>query len=148
MNTNVNLVLKFLVAAAAVVSFGGALYAADGGGADGYSLDRSTIAHLGDGNKSIWIQREYAGEISLGVDPETGARIYPHRSVRVLYSVDCAKGKLNMTAWKLFSQPGGQGAVVWMDQLEGPLAERRYVPRSEEERSVVGEVCDNNLAGF
>jgi hypothetical protein len=106
-------------------------------------LDRSSIASMG---KALTVQvlRSYDEVVSFGTDPETGAVLYPHRSVKVQYLADCAMRKVALDAWVLYSGNLGDGKVVWMDQHSGPAA---YAdPASREERYALAAACATEAA--
>ena len=75
-------------------------------------IDRSSVTDLS-GKKTVWVLRNYAETINLGVDPVTGAPWYPHRSVKVMYSVDCSAGQVAVSAWQMYNGNFANGEVVW-----------------------------------
>ena len=127
---------KLLIATAVVLS--PAAYAApdwvqmaDASSGSTY-LDRSSITAAG---KALTVQvlRSYDEVVSFGTDPETGTVVYPHRSAKVQYLVDCGMRKVALDAWMLYSGNLGDGKIVWADQHTGPAtyadaadAEQRY----------------------
>ncbi len=84
-------------------------------------LDRSSITVAGTA-VTLQVLRSYDEQITLGVDPATGADLYPHRSAKVQYRVNCAARKVALDAWVLYSGNLGDGRVMWMDQQTGPAA--------------------------
>jgi hypothetical protein len=109
------------------------------------ALNRSSIADVGRGDKSVWIQRNYDELISLGVDTATGLELYPHRSVQIQYVVNCAQYKLGMVSWKMFSGVNSQGTLVWAAESQGSDASYRHRPSGEEEKSVTANVCGSSV---
>ena len=88
--------------------------------------------------------RSYEETITLGNDPVTGDEMYAHRSVKVTYQVDCAKGMIAMSGWKMFEGTHGNGNVVWADQTWG---KQRFIKTNDAEtRSVVRSTCATNTA--
>ncbi|UCD68119.1 MAG: hypothetical protein JSW48_15265 [Betaproteobacteria bacterium] len=81
-------------------------------------LDKASVAKHGDFMRAD-VLRNYDEVITLGNDPVTGADMYPHRSVKVTYHVDCGSGMVAMTSWKMFEGSLGNGEVVWADKLWG-----------------------------
>jgi hypothetical protein len=149
MKTALNMTLKTLIATSVFASLNSPVLAGDASQvtiAPDVTLYSSSIASIGPGNKSAWIQRNYPATITLGEDTETGAPIYPHQSVQIQYAIDCAKNKLNIVAWKMFSQANSNGPLVWANRLEGAEANYRYAPGTEEEISVAITVCGASVA--
>jgi hypothetical protein len=109
------------------------------------SKNRTSIADVGSGDKSVWIQRKYGKPISLGVDTQTGKDIYLHLSVQVHYVVNCAQHQLNITSWKLFAGANSQGEVVWADSIPSADADYRYQPFGDEEKSVAESICGSTV---
>ena len=102
------------------------------------------------GDKSVWIQRNYDKQISLGVDTQTqtGQEIYPLRSVQLRYVVNYAQNKLNIVSFKLFGGTSSQGSLVWSDETQGADADYRYSPMSAEENSVTANVCGSSVGSL
>jgi len=109
------------------------------------TINRTSIANAGQGEKSVWIQRNYENRISLGANTQTGQDIYPHQSVQIQYAVNCAKSKLNMMSWKMFSDANATGDLVWASEVPSADAAYRYSPGTEEEKSVVASLCGTTL---
>jgi hypothetical protein len=109
------------------------------------SMNRASIADAGRGEKGVTIQRNYDEQINLGMDPNTGTGIYPHRSVEVQYVVNCAQNKLNIVSMKLFSGTNLRGVVVAADETPAVDAGYRYRPMSAEEKSVAASLCGTNI---
>lgn len=105
------------------------------------SMNRASIANAGESDMSVWIQRNYEQQITLGTDPQSGQELYRHRSVQIQYVVNCRQNKLNIVSWKLFSGNDSQGAVVLADQAHAVDAAYRYSPMSAEEKSVAANLC-------
>jgi len=146
---NTNMTLNSLIAAAALSALSSALVAEETywvALSSDVTMNRASIANAGHGDKSVWIQRSYDQQISLGEDTQSGEEIYPHQSVQIRYVVDCAQNKLNMVAWKMFSGANSQGNLVWESGVQGDDAAYRYSPGTEEERSVAFEICGSSVA--
>lgn len=101
-------------------------------------VDRGSIGAGKDG-MSVWVLRSYGERVALGRDPVTGKDIYPHRSVKVRYMVQCNSGKVAMDRWAMFSGNLGDGEIVWVDQVPG---ERTFLRAgTDEERFALGVTC-------
>jgi hypothetical protein len=156
MDSEVNqtrLITKALVAAAVATFFAGAGAAQSEEGESWVALsstlmfDRASIGSISRGERNVWVERNYEQEVSLGSDTSTGLPIYPHRSVRIRYVVDCTNSTLNMAAWKMYSESSGKGELIWADQFEGLAADYRHAPGTEEEKSVIGLLCSSSVGG-
>lgn len=101
-------------------------------------LDRSSITITGK-SATVQVLRSYDEQITLGNDPETGAELYPHRSAKVQYLVNCGTRKVALDAWVLYSGNLGDGKVMWADQHAGTAA---YAdPSGGEERYALAAAC-------
>ena len=90
------------------------------------------------------VLRSYDETIPLGNDPVTGDEMYAHRSVKLTYQVDCEKGMIAMSGWKMFEGTHGNGNVVWTDQTWG---KQRFTKSNDAQtRSVVRSTCTTNIA--
>jgi len=58
------------------------------------------------------VLRDFSEMITPGTDAETGDPIYPHRSIRLTYKVDCAANRLAMSEWQMFDGNLAQGQVI------------------------------------
>jgi len=112
-------------------------------GASGAYIDRSSVTDLSD-KKTVWVLRNYAETINLGLDPVTGAPWYPHRSVKVMYSVDCSAGQVALSAWQMHSGNFANGEVVWADKHYGLPA--YSAPVAAEESAAVVAACGAKTA--
>lgn len=106
-------------------------------------IDRSSVTDIS-GGKSVWVLRNYAEIITLGLDPVTGEAWYPHRSVKVLYAVDCSAGRLALSAWQMYSGNFAAGEAVWADKHHGLPA--YSAPASVEENAAVITACGAKIA--
>ena len=61
----------------------------------------------------VQVLRNFAGTTTLGNDPETGAAMYPHRSVTLNYKVDCDANRLAVSEWQMFDGYLATGQIVW-----------------------------------
>jgi hypothetical protein len=101
-------------------------------------MDRSFTGPVGTA-MAVRLMRNYDDTVSLGIDPETGLPLYPHRSVKVTYLVDCANRKLALDGWQMFSGNFGDGDVVWADKHPGsPLFLK---PEGVEEKFALANAC-------
>jgi hypothetical protein len=106
-------------------------------------IDRSSVT-ANPGGKSVWVLRNYAGTLSLGLDPVTGTPWYPHRSVKVLYAVDCNAGRVALSAWEMYSGNFANGEVVWADKNHGLLG--YAAPAAAEENAAIVAACGAKTA--
>jgi hypothetical protein len=81
-------------------------------------VDRASVERVG-GEVTVRVLRAYDKVVTLGNDPTTGADVYPHRSVKIRYVVDCNAGRIALDAWEMYSGNLGDGEVVWADQAPG-----------------------------
>jgi hypothetical protein len=114
-----------------------------GNNADHTFFDSASLAMKGD-FVEVDVLRNFNEAITLGNDPETGAPMYTHRSVKVTYTVACDNGAIAMRAWQMFDGSFGNGKVVWADQNWGTPA--LTAANDDETRSVVGSICPTNTA--
>ena len=90
------------------------------------------------------VLRNFNQTITLGNDPVTGAPMYAHRSVKLTYKVDCGKGAVAMSAWKMFDGSFGNGEVVWADKNWGkPVF---TAANDDETREVLRSSCPTSTA--
>jgi len=92
----------------------------------------------------VTVLRSYDEVVTLGDDARTGKSLYPHRSAKIRYAVDCAVRKVGMDGWELYSGNLGDGKIVWADRDIGsaPLA----APRNTEEHVALASVCSQDAA--
>ncbi|MEI7969777.1 MAG: surface-adhesin E family protein [Betaproteobacteria bacterium] len=106
-------------------------------------LDRASFVE-GANTTDVTVLRSYDDKITLGEDAQTGVELYPHRSAKVRYAVDCAARKVGMESWELYSGNLGDGKIVWADRESGPLT--LVSPKSAEERIAFNAVCSQDAA--
>ncbi len=106
-------------------------------------IDRFSVTEIA-GAKSVWVLRNYAETITLGLDPVTGAPWYPHRSVKVLYAVDCGAGRVAVNAWQMYSGNFANGEIVWADKHHGLPA--YSAPAAAEENAAIAAACGAKTA--
>ena len=91
---------------------------------------------------TVRLMRSYTDSVDLGVDATTQEPLYTHRSVKVTYRVDCAKGTIAMDSWQMYSGNYGDGELVWADRQASTAA---FVsPESVEEKFAVTNACNNS----
>jgi hypothetical protein len=106
-------------------------------------IDRLSVTSNAD-TKGVWVLRNYAETISLGNDPVTGMAWYPHRSVKVLYTVDCMAGRVALGAWQMYSGNFANGEIVWADKHHGlPAFSKPFVA---EETAAIDAACGAKTA--
>ncbi|UCH49755.1 MAG: hypothetical protein JSU95_08345 [Betaproteobacteria bacterium] len=111
--------------------------------ADTSFVNRSSIETQGE-YVDIEILRNYDETVVLGNDPVSDAPMYAHRSVELMYVVDCESRKVALKGWKMFEGNFGGGEVVWADTNWGKPA---FVRASDEEsRAVMASACATKLA--
>jgi len=114
-----------------------------GSNADFTYLDSGSLAKQGN-FAEVDVLRNYNETITLGNDPETGAPMYAHRSVKLTYKVDCGNGAIAMSAWKMFDESFANGEVVWADNNWGkPVF---TAANDDETLAVVSSSCPTNTA--
>ncbi len=106
-------------------------------------IDRLSVTSNAN-TKAVWVLRNYAETISLGKDPETGTPWYPHRSVKVLYAVDCKAGRVALGAWQMYSGNFANGEIVWADKHHGLPA--FAAPAAAEETAAIDAACGAKTA--
>lgn len=112
-------------------------------GSDRAFLDRASFVER-DSTTEVTVLRSYEELVTLGEDAQTGAALYPHRSAKVRYVVDCAARKVGMEAWELYSGNLGDGKIVWADRENGTNA--LVAPHSAEEWIAYSSVCSQDSA--
>ena len=63
-----------------------------------------------DNYTSIWLLRSFKETTLLGHD------LYPHRSQRIQYVIDCTDRSYALSQWVLTDGENGAGQVVWADR--------------------------------
>ena len=112
-------------------------------GAERTFLDRASFVE-GASVTAVTVLRSYEQVVTLGEDAQTGESLYPHRSAKVRYAIDCASRTVGMESWELYSGNLGDGKIVWADSESG---ERRMAkPLTTEELVTFNAVCSPDLA--
>jgi hypothetical protein len=112
-------------------------------GAERTYLDRASFVE-GANLTAVTVLRSYEQVITLGDDAQTGEALYPHRSAKVRYAIDCASRTVGMESWELYSGNLGDGRIVWADSESG---ERHMAkPVSTEELVTFNAVCSPDVA--
>ena len=101
-------------------------------------LDWNFGSAVGD-QMTVRLMRNYTDAVDLGADATTQEPLYAHRSVKVTYRVDCAKGTIAMDGWQMYSGNYGDGELVWADRQAGTAA--FLSPGSAEEKFAVVNAC-------
>lgn len=140
--------MKKLVAIAALVVSSSALANSDwisipSETANRAFLDRASFIEGAD-KSGITLLRSYEEKVTLGDDAQTGAELFPHRSAKIRYAVECSTKKVAMESWELYSGNLGDGKVVWADRETGILA--LSTPNSTEEWIAFNAVCSQDAA--
>jgi len=114
-----------------------------GNNADNTFVDSRSFQKEGNAVE-VDVLRNFNKTITLGNDPVTDAVMYPHRSVKVTYKVDCATGSIAMSGWTMYAGNLGNGEAVWADKAWGKLA---YTAANDDEtRAVLSSSCATNTA--
>ena len=106
-------------------------------------LDRLSVTDDA-GTKTVWVLRNYEETITLGNDPVTGSPWYPHRSVKILYTVDCTVGRVALGEWQMYSGNFANGEIVWADKHHGLPA--YSAPGAAEEVAAIDAACGAKTA--
>ena len=107
--------------------------------AEGASYIASDKVAENEKNFTIEIIRDYNKKINLGKDPITGQAIFPHQSVRITYSINCAESTVSLRSWKLFSGRHALGESIWVDRNFG--SPHFYSPMTGEELKMMTYAC-------
>lgn len=75
------------------------------------AVDWKSFERVGN-HARIWLLRSFKETTLLGHD------LYPHRSQRVQYVIDCTDRSYALSQWILTDGENGAGAVVWADRNE------------------------------
>lgn len=73
------------------------------------TVDWKSFDRLGN-HARIWLLRSFTETTLLGHD------LYPHRSQRIQYVIDCAERSYALSQWVLTEGENGAGQVVWADR--------------------------------
>jgi len=84
------------------------------------AVDWKSFERVGN-HARIWLLRSFQETTLLGHD------LYPHRSQRVQYVIDCTDRSYALSQWILTDGEDGAGAVVWADRNE----ELDFVPAAK-----------------
>jgi hypothetical protein len=111
--------------------------------ADASFLDHSSAVVQGQ-YVDVNVLRNFDDTVVLGSDPDSGAEMYSHRSVKLHYRVDCDSRKLSLSGWEMFEGNFGDGNVVWATTTWGEPA---YLAAADDEtRAVLSSACAINTA--
>jgi hypothetical protein len=72
-------------------------------------VDWKSLARVGN-HARIWLLRSFTETILLGHE------LYPHRSQRIQYVIDCTDRSYALSQWVLTDGENGAGQVVWADR--------------------------------
>lgn len=72
-------------------------------------VDWKSLARVGN-HARIWLLRSFTETILLG------HQLYPHRSQRIQYVIDCTDRSYALSQWVLTDGENGAGQVVWADR--------------------------------
>jgi len=75
------------------------------------AVDWKSFERVGN-HASVWLLRSFPQTAVLG------HQLYPHRSQRVEYVIDCTDRSYALSQWILTDGPEGTGQVVWADRDE------------------------------
>lgn len=117
--------------------------ALSGNNADETFVDRSAYPSTND-PVEVNVLRIFDEPVALGNDPATGAELYPHRSVRLTYKVNCATDTLAMSQWTMYDGNFGDGNVMWDVAVRDELA--FSAANDQETRAVMGSICGTSTA--
>ncbi len=87
----------------------------------------------------VEVLRDFKDTVTLGTDAQSGAPLYPHRSVTLTYRVDCDASSLAVADWQMFDGNSGQGRRIWNQENRHGLA--FLPPVNNEMRAVVRSAC-------
>ena len=90
------------------------------------------------------VLRVFDEPVALGNDPVTGVELYPHRSVRLTYKVNCGSGTLAMSQWTMYDGSFGDGNVMWDVAVRDQLA--FSTANDQETRAVMRSICGTSTA--
>lgn len=90
----------------------------------------------------IQVMRNFAETVTLGNDPQSGASMYPHRSVTLTYKVDCSANRLAVSEWQMFGGNLATGEAVWNQKNADRLGFIDAV--NDEMRAVMRSACATN----
>ena len=96
------------------------------------AVDWNSFERVGN-HARIWLLRSFPETILLGHD------LYPHRSQRIQYVIDCTDRSYALSQWVLTDGADGSGTVVWADRNDA-LA---FVPAAKGtlEAAVIHAAC-------
>lgn len=73
------------------------------------AVDWKSFDRVGN-HATVWLLRSFAETTVLG------HQLYPHRSQRVQYAIDCTDRSYALSQWVLTDGENGSGQVVWADR--------------------------------
>jgi len=94
----------------------------------------------------VWVERNYDRTVTLGQNPTTGKDMYPHQSVAIQYAVNCSESTLSLSAWRMFSDPHGEGVLIWSGRHASGAGDAGYAAVTEEERGAIATACQATAA--
>ena len=101
-------------------------------------VSRSAI-YSDDQYVDVQVMRNFAETITLGDNPETGAPMYPHRSVTLNYKVDCDANRLAVSEWQMFDGNLATGQIIWYQKNADRLG---FIDAVDDEmRAVMRSAC-------
>ena len=90
----------------------------------------------------VQVMRNFSETVTLGNNPETGAAMYPHRSVTLTYKVNCDANRLAVSEWQMFEGNLATGKVIWYQKNVDRLGFIDAV--NDEMRAVMRSACATN----
>ena len=90
----------------------------------------------------VQVMRNFAETVTLGNDAESGAPMYPHRSVTLTYKVDCDDNRLAVSEWQMYDGNLATGQVIWYQKNVDRLGFIAAV--NDEMRAVMRSACATN----
>jgi hypothetical protein len=136
-------VLASAVFAASISANAASWTAMAGNNADYTFVDSASFENKGE-LVDVDVLRDFNETLTLGNDPDTGAEMYAHRSVKLTYKVDCGNDAIAISEWKMFAGSLGNGEVVWAGKNSGKLA--FTAANDEETRALLVSTCATNTA--
>jgi hypothetical protein len=100
---------RWLIAGALAISAINALPALAATDVQLTAVDWKSFERTGD-HASVWILRSFPETMLLGHE------LYPHRSQRIQYAIDCTDRSYALSQWVLTDGENGAGQVIWADR--------------------------------
>ena len=111
--------------------------------ADASYMNLSSIRQDGD-IVDVTVLRMFDQTVRPGDDAKPAAPAAQHQSVKAVYSVNCATGKLALIEWTMFEGMFATGGVIWSDKARF----NHFTPAADaESRELIGSVCTTKTAG-